>query len=212
VTRLSTTGGHRDRDRIVEANLDMGNPSTAQQRPVWQVALIALTVLFVLSEAGFLLIAMVARSVIDGGATAHDGLLAALSNAFFVYGENASGAPVFMAKGFFLLPGFNSLYYLTFGLVEPVQTVPFITSGLAAVLIAMFALVAYLTLSAGRGVALKLLLALVVAVGWVVLYTAAEASMFANAFWTNINEHWLEIPAALISLLLVSAFTHRTSA
>jgi len=197
----------------MERDLNAGNLSTApRQRPIWQMALITLIILFVVSELGFLMIAMVARSAIDSGATAHDGLLGALSNAFFVYGESSSGARIFMAKGFFLLPGFNSAYYLLFGLVEPLYTIPFITSGLAALLIAMFVLAAYLTLSAGKSVATKLLLALFFAVGWVLVYAAAEASMFAAAFWTNMNEHWLEIPATFICLILVSVFTRRTNA
>jgi hypothetical protein len=195
-----------------KTDLDMGNisrPITARQRPIWQVALIALVVLLVISEVVLLLIAMVAKSSIDGGATAHDGLMGALSNAFFMYSASDNGPPVFMSKGFCLLPGFNTLYYLVFGVVEAQFLMPFITSGLAALLVAMFALVGYLTMAASRGVAMTLLFALLFAVSWVVLYTGAEASMFGSSFWNTIGEHLLEIPTAFISLLAVSFFARR---
>jgi hypothetical protein len=195
--------------------VDRGSIGTARahtvpERPTWQVALIAVGVLLVVSEVACLLIALVAKSTIDGGATAHDGALGALSNAFFMYSENDSGQPVFMAKGFFLLPGFNTLFYLVFGQVSAEFLVPFVTSGLAALLVAMLMVLGYLTMTVGRGLGLKLLLAFVCALGWVVLYTIAEASMFGGSAWTTIMTHATEVPTAFLSLLAVSLFTRRS--
>jgi len=179
-------------------------PSGQGRRPTWQVALVALVVLFVISELTYLVVGMVAKAAIAGGATAHDGIPGALANALFIYADSDAGAPVFAIKSYFGLPGFNNLYFLVFGPFDTTKLMPFITSGLAAPLVGMMALFGHLTLTAGRNFAVSVLSAALLAVGWVVLYASAEASMYGDDLWSNFSLHYLEIPVAFVSLLAVS--------
>lgn len=180
-------------------------------RRVWHVALVALVVLFVISELSYLAIAAIAKAVIDGGATAHDGVLGALSNGFFTYGTSESGSQVFTLKSLFGLPGFNNLYFLVFGPFDMSRLIPFITSGLAAPLVALLSLSGHLWMSLCRGVAITLFSALLFAVAWVVLYTGAEASMYSGDVWSELSMHFLEMPVAFVSLLAVSFAASRGS-
>lgn len=183
--------------------------SGASERPTWLVALIAMAALFVISEITYLSVGMVAKASIDGGATAHDGLVGALSNAFFMNSVSESGAPTFMLKALFGLPGFNNLFFLLFSPPDPARLIPFTISGLAAPLVGMLALFGHLELSSRRGVMISLLSALLFAVVWVVLYTCAESSIFGDDVWSQFWLHVLEFPTAFISLLAVSFVLRR---
>jgi hypothetical protein len=178
-------------------------------RSVWPVALVALAVLFVMSEVTYLAVATLAKANIDGGGTALDGVLGALSNSLFVYGEDDAARPVLMLKSFFGLPGFNTLYFLVFWPLDMIRPMPFITSGLAAPLVGFLAIFGHLSMSAGHGGVVRLVSAVVFAVGWVVLYTAAEASMYGDGFWTEFPLHVLEIPTTFASLLAASLIARR---
>lgn len=183
--------------------------TSSSERPIWQVALIALAILLVISELACLLSGMAAKNVIDSGATAHDGLSGALSNAHFMYAASDNGPPVFTMKGFYCLPGFNSLYYIVLGPLDSTTLVPFITSGAVALLIGFLALLCHLSICANRGFLFKLMLAIPFAIGWVVLYTQAESSIYGGTFGSNMPTHHLEVPVAFISLLMVSLSVRR---
>jgi len=178
-------------------------------RPAWLVSMIALAILFALSELTYLVIATISKLSIDSGSTAHDGFFGALSNGFFMYGESDRGTRMLMLKTFFGLPGFNNLFFLLFWPLEAIRPIPFLTSGLAAPLVGMIAVFSHITLTAGRGMVLCALSALLFSVVWVVVYTAAEASIYEDTFWSQFPQHFLEMPVAFLSLLGVSLVLRR---
>ena len=178
-------------------------------RPTWLVSVIALAILFALSELTYLVIATISKLSIDSGSTAHNGFIGALSNGFFTYGQSHSGTPMLMLKTFFGLPGFNNLFFLLFWPLEAIRPIPFVTSGLAAPLVGMLAVFCHITLTAGRGWVLRVLSALLFSVVWVLVYTAAEASIYEDTFWSLFPQHFLEMPVAFLGLLGVSFVLRR---
>lgn len=196
--------------------MSTGDISTAptmreQQHPAWRTALIALAVLLVLSEAAYLFAGMRAKICIDS-LTSCVPINEWLYGIFFMYAESTNGAPAFMVKTSFGLPGFNNIFYIVLGNALMDQPGQFLATVAASLLVGFLALWGYLALGAQRGALMKLLFAAFFAIGWFALYNNAEASIFGADFFVLAGQRYWEIPVAFVSLLLVSLLARRRSA
>ena len=172
-------------------------------RPAWQAALIVLAVLFAVSEIVYLVLGGIAKAcLVEGAACGALGM--DISNALFVNATDVSGVPVFSNIFAIGLPGFNNLFYLFIsglgidGMDQLLSTVA------ASVIIGFLVLWGCFAASARRGVMMRLLLAIVFALGWWVLYNNTEASVYKTDFLTLAFMRYLEIPVGAISLFVAS--------
>ena len=174
------------------------------------MALVALAALFVLSEALYLSAGMGAKTCIDS-LTGCRAITEWLWDIFFMYVENDRGIQVFVVKTSFGLPGFNNIFYLILGDVLTDEPGKFLATVAASILVGFLALWGYLATSAHRGAMMKLLLAVIFAIGWFALYNNAEASVYGVDVFATAMRRASEIPIAAISLLAVSLLTQRSS-
>lgn len=181
------------------------------ERPIWPTALIALAVLFALSEASYMLLGVLAQRCLDK-VSACGQAVGAMSDALFLYATTESGAPSFMVKFSFGLPGFNNLFYTILSGVAIDELGKFMATVAISLLAGFLVIWGFLAAAAGRGIAMKLLLAIAFALGWFALYNKAEASVYGTEFIASISARYLEIPIAAISLLIVSLFARRRGA
>ena len=190
-----------------------GQSISRRQRPIWHAALIVLVALLILSESAYLLAGMGAKGCIDSyripGIGRCEHITAWPSHIFFAYAENAKGIEVFAINTSLGLPGFNTLFYMVLGSVDADMWFPFIMSGLAALLVAFLALWGFLTMSAGRGALMKLLIAGLFAAGWVAFNTVVEASIYSSSFMSMLPTRYFEIAVAFLSLAVVALFARR---
>jgi hypothetical protein len=208
--RLSTwTNSFRSRG--VNCDYDLtAQTMQGRERPAWQTALVALAILFFISEAAYLLAGFGAKSCSDDAVNCRH-IASWLYEIFFTHATNEAGMQVFVVKTSFGLPGFNNLFYAILGNGLAEAPGKFLATVAASILVGFLAIWGYLATSAGRGVMVRLLLAIAFAIGWFVFYNNAEASVFRLDFFETVAQRTLEIPVATISLLLVSLFVRPKS-
>jgi hypothetical protein len=195
--------------------LKTGNTSTtqtipAQPRPAWRTALVALAVLFAISEMAYLLIGLGAKSCSDDAANCRH-IVSWFYEIFITHAVNEIQMEEMVVRTSFGLPGFNNLFYVILGNIMFYQPDKFLLSAAASVIVGFLALWGYLATSTGRGAMMKLLLAIIFAIGWFVLYNNAEASVYDVDVFATAMRRAAEIPIAAISLLLVSLLTRRST-
>jgi hypothetical protein len=181
-----------------------------QARPAWQTALITLAVLFTLSEALYLVLGAMATICLAEGAACGP-LAKTISNALFVNATGESGAPVLDSVFSVGLPGFNNLFYIFLAGIGIDYLAPLLATAAASVVIGFVVLWGYFAMTAKRGIAMKLLLAIAFAIGWCVLYNNTEASVYKTEFVGLVSARYLEIPIGAISIFIASFFVQRRS-
>lgn len=187
------------------------SPDTVQaraQRPAWQTALIALAVLLALSEGAYLLLGTIAKGCI-AEISACGQVTGPLSTALFANATNENGTQALIVLFSFGLPGFNNLFYLLLGSISISQMGNFLATVAASVLIGFLVLWGYVAAVTGRGILMKLLLAVGFSIGWFALYNNTEASVFGVGLTDLVLSRYLEMPIAAVSLFAVSFFARR---
>ena len=180
----------------------------AARQPAWQTALVALGVLFTLSEAVYLVLGHIAKRCLAEG-TACAPLVNSISGALFVNATNESGAPMFSNVLAIGLPGFNNLFYALVAGIGVDYFGQFLASAAASLIIGILILWGYFALAAGRGPATRFLIAIVFAIGWCLFYNGTEASIFGADFISLVSSRYPEVPIGVASLFIASLFAHR---
>ena len=180
----------------------------AAGQPAWQTTLVAFGLLFTLSEATYLILGTIAKRCLAQGATCEP-FVNAVGGALFVNATNESGAPMFSNALAIGLPGFNNLFYALVTGIGVDYFGQFLASAAASVIIGVLVLWGYFALTAGRGQAMRLLIAIAFAIAWCLFYNGTEASIFGADFVSLVSTRYLEVPVGAASLFIASLFAHR---
>lgn len=186
-----------------------GTTAAPARHSILITALVALAVLGVLSEAAYLTLAAAPYYCVADGRFC-DTFLADVARPLFDAVKAEDGRVNAYNIFAFGLPGLNNIYFLLFTVIEPAMMWKFGQTVVIAYLVGFMAIFGFLHMAAGRGLFIRLLLAMVFAVIWFALYTGAELSLFGGEFAGVFQMRYFEIVTTTLTLFITSFFVSRS--
>ena len=181
------------------------------QNSLWSLSLIILAVLAAISEGVYLGLGSVAYACAANERLCNTPM-GAIARPLFE-------TSVIPGRGTYLyslysigLPGLNNLFYLFYGYFDAGNQVRFVETIAISLLVGWLSIFVFLSASRGRGLVLRLILAFACAVGWFVLYNAAELSIFGGSFSTIVPVRAIEIAITTVCLMIASLVVERRHA